>query len=243
MVKLKCAFIFFSAILLSGCLYPEERKVENAIPYEEQLKQVQSAVDKFKEANGGLLPIQTKDMKTPIYQKYPIDFNRLAPRYIAEPPSTAFESGGDYQYVLVDVENNPSVKLIDLKMAEKIRDIKLLVKMYKEQQGYPPYEDVLSRDLFTLDAKKLGMKHALTVTSPISGASLPLMIGGDGDIYADYRIDLADCMKQSKKDLKPGAEIQDIIWEETPFVPAFSVKYTVNEKQEPVFLENDMKQE
>ena len=34
-----------------------------------------------------------------------------------------------------------------------------------------------------------------------------------------------------------------MIWEETPFVPAFSVKYTVNDKQEPVFLENDMKKE
>ncbi|MGX1723934.1 hypothetical protein ACWID2_15720, partial [Bacillus haynesii] len=41
----------------------------------------------------------------------------------------------------------------------------------------------------------------------------------------------------SKKTLKPGEEVQDLMWEETPFVPAFSVKYTVNDKQEPVFLE------
>lgn len=47
--------------------------------------------------------------------------------------------------------------------------------------------------------------------------------------------------KKSKKTFKPGSEIQDMIWQETPFVPAFSVKYTVNDKQEPVFLENDMK--
>ncbi|BDG80470.1 hypothetical protein BSF_21990 [Bacillus subtilis] len=244
MGKLKCAMIFVAVIFLSGCLYPHERKSSvQATPYQDQLKLVQSAVDEFQKANGGLLPIQTKDMSTPLYQKYPIDFNRLAPRYMAEPPSTAYESGGDYQYVLVDVENNPTVKLIDVKMAEKIRDIKLRVQMYRQEHKYPPYQDVLARDLFTLDGKKLGEADSLSVTSPISGNSLPLMIDGDGDIYADYRTELVSCLKKSKKTFKPGTEIQDIIWEETPFVPAFSVKYTVNDKQEPVFLENDIKKE
>lgn len=235
MGKLKCAMIFVAVIFLSGCLYPHERKSSvQATPYQDQLKLVQSAVDEFQKANGGLLPIQTKDMSTPLYQKYPIDFNRLAPRYMAEPPSTAYESGGDYQYVLVDVENNPTVKLIDVKMAEKIRDIKLRVQMYRQEHKYPPYQDVLARDLFTLDGKKLGEADSLSVTSPISGNSLPLMIDGDGEIYADYRTELVSCLKKSKKTFKPGTEIQDIIWEETPFVPAFSVKYTVNDKQEPV---------
>ncbi|MBL6007291.1 hypothetical protein JNA71_02525 [Bacillus halotolerans] len=244
MGKLKCAMIFVAVIFLSGCLYPHERKSSvQATPYQDQLKLVQSAVDEFQKANGGLLPIQTKDMSTPLYQKYPIDFNRLAPRYMAEPPSTAYESGGDYQYVLVDVENNPTVKLIDVKMAEKIRDIKLRVQMYRQEHKYPPYQDVLARDLFTLDEKKLGEADSLSVTSPISGNSLPLMIDGDGEIYADYRTELVSCLKKSKKTFKPGTEIQDIIWEETPFVPAFSVKYTVNDKQEPVFLENDIKKE
>ncbi|WP_336183195.1 hypothetical protein [Bacillus sp. 205(2023)] len=244
MGKLKCAMIFVAVIFLSGCLYPHERKSSvQATPYQDQLKLVQSAVDEFQKANGGLLPIQTKDMSTPLYQKYPIDFNRLAPRYMAEPPSTAYESGGDYQYVLVDVENNPTVKLIDVKMAEKIRDIKLRVQMYRQEHKYPPYQGVLARDLFTLDGKKLGEADSLSVTSPISGNSLPLMIDGDGEIYADYRTELVSCLKKSKKTFKPGTEIQDIIWEETPFVPAFSVKYTVNDKQEPVFLENDIKKE
>ncbi|MDR4226157.1 hypothetical protein FO507_02010 [Bacillus mojavensis] len=244
MVKLKCAIIFVAVIFLSGCLYPHERKSSvQATPYQDQLKLVQSAVDEFQKANGGLLPIQTKDMSTPLYQKYPIDFNRLAPRYMAEPPSTAYESGGDYQYVLVDVEDNPTVKLIDVKMAEKIRDIKLRVQMYRQEHKYPPYQDVLARDLFTLDGKKLGEADSLSVTSPISGNSLPLMIDGDGEIYADYRTELVSCLKKSKKTFKPGTEIQDMIWEETPFVPAFSVKYTVNDKQEPVFLENDIKKE
>ncbi|ABS74459.1 hypothetical protein F0M21_10765 [Bacillus velezensis] len=244
MHKLKMAVITAMAVLLlSGCLYPEAEKTENKVSYKHQLQQVQAAVDEFKKANGGLLPIQTKDMKTPLYQKYPIDFKRLAPRYIEEPPASAYESGGMYQYVLVDVEHKPTVKLVDLQMAEAIRDMKLRVKMYQEKHTYPPYEDAVSKGLFTLNKKKLGMKDSPSVKSPVSGTSLPLLIGADGEIYADYRVDLARCLKENKKKIKPGAEIQDILWKETPFVPAFSVTYTVNEKQEPVFLESQTKQE
>ncbi len=154
MHKLKMAVITAMAVLLlSGCLYPEAEKTENKVSYKHQLQQVQAAVDEFKKANGGLLPIQTKDMKTPLYQKYPIDFKRLAPRYIEEPPASAYESGGMYQYVLVDVENKPTVKLVDLQMAEAIRDMKLRVKMYQEKHTYPPYEDAVSKGLFTLNKK------------------------------------------------------------------------------------------
>lgn len=71
--------ILLTAIMLSGCLYPEERKAKNSAPHQHQLKEVQAAVDEFREATGGLLPIKTRDMGVPIYQKYPIDFNRLSP--------------------------------------------------------------------------------------------------------------------------------------------------------------------
>src|SRR5690606_11553457 len=99
-----------ASVLLSGCLYPQEKKVENQIPYEDQIKSVQTAVDQYKETTNGLLPIKTRDYETPIYIKYPIDFSKLAPRFIATPPGNAYESGGVFQYVLIDVETNPTVK-------------------------------------------------------------------------------------------------------------------------------------
>ncbi|MCY8564602.1 hypothetical protein [Bacillus sonorensis] len=227
----------FTAMFLSGCLYPEERKAQHSAPYEQQLKEVQAAVNEFRKATGGLLPIKTKDMSVPIYQKYPIDFNRLSPRYLAEPPGTSYENGGEYLYVLVDVENKPTVKLIDVKMSEAIRELKLRVEMYKDQHRYPPYQKVVSKNLFMLDYKKLGLKDAPAVASPLTGTSLPLLVDQKGEIQVDYRVDLAKLIKKSEKTVKPGEEIQDLIWKETPFVPAFSVKYTVNDKQEPVFLQ------
>lgn len=58
-------------------VYVSERKYEtNAVPYEDQLQVVQKAITTYKEQNGGILPIKTRDMSTPIYQKYPIDFQK-----------------------------------------------------------------------------------------------------------------------------------------------------------------------
>ena len=43
-----------------------------------KLNRFKRAVNQFQEDNGGILPIKTKDANTPIYQKYPIDFKRIA---------------------------------------------------------------------------------------------------------------------------------------------------------------------
>jgi hypothetical protein len=227
----------FMMLLLSGCLYPEERLKQNQIPYQDQVASVQSAVNQYREANGGLLPIQTRDMKTPIYQKYPIDFNKLIPRYMQEPPGNAFENGGIFQYVLIDVEKNPTVKLLDLRMAEQIRDVNLRLKMYRDSHGYPPFKKMLAKGIFTLDYKKLGYKEPPYVVSPFSGNNLPLIIDYNGDIYVDYRMDLYEALKKTKHFYKPGDDIRDLLVKDSLFVPAYSLPYTVDpQKNEPIFL-------
>ena len=79
--------------ILTGCLYPKENMKQNAVPYEDQLQVVQKAVATFKEQNDGILPIKTRDMNTPIYQKYPIDFQKISPRYIQEAPGMPMKAG------------------------------------------------------------------------------------------------------------------------------------------------------
>ncbi len=134
--KVLGCFLVIISVVLSGCMYPNEKLTQNQIPYKDQIQSVQTAVDSFKKDNGGILPIKTREANTPIYQKYPIEFKKLTPKYLAEPPGNAFESGGVFQYVLVDVETNPTVKLFDLRMADTIRDIQLRIK----SNGYPPYK-------------------------------------------------------------------------------------------------------
>lgn len=219
--------------LLSGCLYPESNLQKNEIPYLDQLQSVQTAVNQFREAEGGILPIKTKDAKTPIYQKYLIDFNRIVPRLLAEPPGNSFENGGIYQYVLVNVEDDPTVKVFDLRIAETIREIQLRIKA----NGYPPYKDIIAYNVYSLDFEKIGYQEPPTVISPYTGQPLSFVVNGQGELFVDYRADLYQLMREKQFEIKPGEDIRWILLEDSVFVPAYSLPYTINENSdEPIFL-------
>lgn len=226
-------FWIVSTLILSGCLYPKEELAKNQVPYTDQVEAVQTAVNTFKKDNGGILPIKTKEADTPIYQKYPVDFKKISPKYIAEPPGNAFESGGIFQYVLIDVETNPTVKLLDLRVAETIRDINLRIKT----KGYPPYKEQIAENIYSLDFEKLGYKKPPYAVSPYTNQNLPFVVTTNAEVYVDYRQDLYQVLKETDKELKPGEDIRPILAENTMFVPAYSLPYTIDaESMEPVFL-------
>lgn len=218
--------------MLSGCLYPQEKLAKNQIPYENQIEVVQNAVEKFQKENGGILPIKTKDQSTPIYEKYPIDFKKLVPQYLSESPGNSYENGGIFQYVLINVEKKPTVKIFDLRIAEKIREIHMRIGA----DGYPPFKDQVSYNVYTLDYKKIGYKEEPFVTSPYTNHNLPFVITGQGEIYVDYRSDLYNAIKNKDMHVKAGVDIRPILTKESMFVPAYSLPYTVDEKNEPIFL-------
>lgn len=227
------AFLLIIAMsILSGCMYPEEKLSQNQIPYETQVKAVQDAVVTYQKDNNGLLPIKTRDQDTPIYQKYPIDFRKLSPQYLAEIPGNAFENGGIFQYVLTDVEEDPQVKIFDLRLAEQIRELKIRI----EAQGYPPFKEEVANNVYTLNYKELGYDGDVYVNSPYSNKNLPLVINGDGDIFVDYSMDLFEQIKKADNELETGADIRNLLVEDTLFVPAYSLPYTVDENNDPVFM-------
>ena len=233
-IKMLGLILVITAALLSGCMYPKEELTQNQIPYKDQVQAVQTAVDNFKRDNGGILPIKTKEAETPIYQKYPIEFKKISPKYIAEPPGNAYENGGIFQYVLVDVETNPTVKLFDLRMTETIRELKLRIKT----KGYPPYKTQIAKNVFSLDYKKLGYETAPFVVSPYTNQNLSLVITGSAEVYVDYRPDLYQKLKNSDIVVKPGEDIRSILVKDSMFVPAYSLPYTIDTKtKEPIFLE------
>jgi hypothetical protein len=227
------ALLTLTILFLSGCMYPDKELAKNQIPYEDQIQSVQQAVNSFREDNGGILPIKTKDLETPIYQKYPIDFKRITPKYLSEPPGNAFESGGIFQYVLIDAETNPTVKLLDLRMAETIRDINLRIKT----SGYPPFKEKIADNVYTIDYSELGFKQPPVVVSPYTNQNLPLIITGNAEVFVDYRQDLYQVLQKTNKKVNPGEDIRNILLEDSMIVPAYSLPYTVDENNnEPIFL-------
>src|SRR5699024_12513284 len=81
---------------------------------------VQNAVDKYQEDSEGLLPISTKESQRE-YLEYQIDFEKLVPDYLDERPENSYEAGGKYQYVIIDEEDDPKVKLADRRITEEVR--------------------------------------------------------------------------------------------------------------------------
>lgn len=226
-------------VFLTGCMYPQDRLSQNQVPYLDQLEAVQSAVNQYQEARDGLLPIKDREMDTPIYQKYPIDFNKLAPRFLQDPPGTAYESGGVYLYVLVDVEENPTVKLIDLRIAEQIRELNMRLNMYKSSNGFAPIKEVINNHAFRVDWQKLGFSEDPYVESPFTAKNLPLILNEQGEVQVDYSIDLYEFLQKHDHHFEEGEDIRDILVENSVFVPAFSTSYTIDENKEPIITKLD----
>jgi hypothetical protein len=224
----------FSIFLLSGCMYPQGKLSQNQVPYEDQIVAVQSGVTQYQKDNGGLLPIKTKEGSTPIYQKYPIDFQKLVPRYLSDIPGNAYESGGIFQYVLIDVETKPTVKLFDLRITDTIRDIKLRINA---NGGYPPYKEKIGENVFTIDFPKLGYKEEPYAVSPFTSLNLPFVVGVNGEIYVDYRIDLYKKLEGENIESISKKDIRYLLVEDSMFVPAYSLPYSIDEStKEPIFV-------
>lgn len=237
---MKKAYIIFIGILLvsllSGCLYPKNELAKNQVPNEAQLDMVQTAVLQYVEETNGLVPIKTKSNDVDIYEKYLVDFSLLKEhQLLSEIPGTAYENGGVYQYTLVTPEEDPRVKLIDLRMTEEIRSVNVKLDIYRSKNIYPPFGEQIAPNIYKLNYEKLGYKSEPYVVSPYSNQNLPLVIDTDGKIYIDYRIDLKQALEEFDHTYETGDDIRPILEDHYPFVPAYSLPYTI-ENNEPVFL-------
>lgn len=236
MMKLwmKSVIIFISIFFLSGCLYPQEERAENQVPYPDQLTTVQHAIDQYLEQHQ-VLPILTKDADVPLYEKYVIDFNKLIPLFISRPPSSSFQEGGVFLYVLVDVEENPQVKLLDLRLTRRVTDLQMRVNHYLQKHQFLPVKEIVDRGYFLLDYEKLGMSSGTQVESPYSRQYLPFIVDQNGRVGIDYRLDLYQVLQEDETILpEEGEDIRHLLMQDSFFAPAHSFPYTINKNGEPI---------
>lgn len=234
-----CSILLVTSILLSGCLYPNNELEKNQTPNEDQLELVQKTVEEYRDETNGLVPIKTKEAETPEFQKYLVDFPALKEKHlITETPGNAYENGGTYQYTLITPEDNPRVKLIDLRITEAIRKVRVKLDIYRNDHMYPPYGEQIEPGVYQINYKKLGLDHEPTVTSPYSQKNLPIIMDTEGELYVDYRMDLYDALNEHKQDYQEGDDIRYLLAETTPIVPAYSLPYTVKDG-EPVFMQKN----
>lgn len=234
----KTTFLIILCLILTGCLYPKDELSQNEIPHEEQLNLVQTAVNEFKEQTDGLVPIKTKSSETPIFEKYIVDFDQLKERnLISSIPGNAFESGGIYQYVLIDPDGEVKVKLIDLRTTDAVHSVQVKLKIYRDKNLYPPFGEKIAEDLYTINYEELGLKEAPHAISPFTKEPLPIIMDVNGDLYIDYRIDLNQILQEKDVDYEEGEDLRYLLTDDYPFVPAHSLPYTIKDG-EAVFMEN-----
>jgi hypothetical protein len=227
----------FILFILTGCLYPDEQRVENQVPYQDQILSVQQAVVQYRIENQAL-PVHHRETETNIFQQNLINFQKLVPKYMQQPPGNSFENGGVYQYVLVKVEEDPQVKLIDLTMTKGIQEFQRKVNDYRRKNRFAPVQEVVATGVFLLDHEKLKLKESPTVKSPFHpDHRLPLYIDGNGQVIVDYTIDLNYALNKFEHEFTDGDDVRGILIENFPFVPAYSVPYTVRDG-EVIFTEN-----
>ncbi|HLS36381.1 MAG TPA: hypothetical protein VK061_09100 [Bacillota bacterium] len=231
------SYLMLILFFLSGCLSTNSDALQAKMPTESQIVMVQTAVEQFQEENNGILPILTMPEGTPVYEKYIIDFKQLKnENYIGELPSSAFERGGYFQYALIDVEENPTVKLIDVRTSQKLQQIYNRLNIYLEKNNYLPLLENITGNYFELDFDKLGYKEEQYVESPYSGQELPIIIDNKGILHIDYRVDIHREMQEHN--FEQYEDIRNILTDHYPYIPAYSPNYTI-EDDYPIIISKD----
>ncbi len=222
--------VFF--LLLSGCMYPRDMRVENQMPVAERVQWVQEAVEKYREATG-VFPIKTKDARTPLYEKYPLDFQKLVPKYLPYIPGDAFENGGKYLYVLVDPEAAPKVRLLDVETVQIVNDIQQASNMYWIQHRRLPATEVrYFPQFFNVELSLLGEEDIL-IQSPFTGYYLPLIMDQVGYVGVDYALDIATYLQDESLEDWQDRDLRELLVEKSLFVPVKSFPYRLVD-HEPV---------
>ncbi|MGV3488075.1 MAG: hypothetical protein ACO1OC_05765 [Tuberibacillus sp.] len=222
--------IIMALFFMTGCLNPGNEKAQNHIAYKSDITAVQQAVDDYKKKTK-VLPIKNSTEKTPIYKKYPIDFDKLIPDYMPNAPANAYEEGGIFQYVLVDAETDPKVKVIDLTLTNKVDEIQMKIDEYRSIHHFSPLKSVIMDGVYSIDYKAIGYDKPPYITSPYSGKELGFVMDKDSNVHINYLPDIYDAVKKLGKTQPEGEDLRPLLVKDSFFVPVDSLPYTMKDGQ------------
>jgi hypothetical protein len=219
------AWLVLCMLMFSGCAYPRAQMLQNAAPPVQQIKMVQDAVNQYQK-DTGVLPIVTKDADTPEFERYPVDFTRIMPKYIPYIPGAAFEAGGNYMFVLLNAETKPEVRLIDLTVSQGVQSMQEKVSRYFDKKKAFPFGKKIADGYYFIDFDKLHMGEE-TVLSHFSEQPLSYIISESGQVGVDYSFDLAMALKNAPKKPKAGEDIRYVLAAASPLAPVKSFPYVL----------------
>ncbi|QYR19917.1 DUF3939 domain-containing protein [Paenibacillus sp. sptzw28] len=228
--------IMLLAVVLPGCMYPNDQPGQNQRPPKDAILNVQAVIDQYKK-DTGLLPIRNSNPDTPLYEKYQIDFDKLLRMdYLSEIPATAYEKGGSYYYLIINEETDPTVKLMNLAIYQQVNDIQAALKVYSGSHGGDlPSGETAYPGFTRIDYSKLD-KREPAIRSMYTGQTLSTMMDGKGNVYIDYGSDIMQALAKQPGGLKPDQDLRALLVDHSDFVPVKSTVYRlVNGEPQAVF--------
>jgi hypothetical protein len=210
---------------MTGCLYPNDQTPGSQVSAREAVLTAQDAVNRYKEQTG-LLPIQNAEQSVPLYEKYKIDFGKLKRMgFISQVPSAAFENGGAYQFLIIDEETKPQVKLLDLAVFQAVGNVQKKVDQYRlDHSNRNPAGDEVYPGFPEIDFGKLAMSVP-DIRSMYSHQPLNLLVNDRGQVLVDYGIDIAAALKKLSAKPTVSEDLRRLLVEASYYVPVRSPSY------------------
>ena len=239
---LKMISLLFVTLILSACMYPQSERQKNDLPKESQIKMVDNAVKQYQEDNGGLLPFKTTEdhLNNREYLKYQVDFQKLVPDYLSDIPTTAYENGGHYQYVIIDEDSDPKVKIADLRITNTIRSLTTRLNVLSE---HVELGETIGPNVYALDLDHYHLDQNPTVDSPYTGNELNVYFNGGEEFLVDYIDDVQYIIDDKGLSFDTGEDVRHVLYENTPVVPTYSPELTVDENNNVIFMTSKIKNE
>ncbi|MBS7529101.1 hypothetical protein IC619_001160 [Hazenella sp. IB182353] len=225
-------FLLLCLGLLTACYPDQKRQQLDQLP--QHVMRVQSALETY-EKQRNILPFQYRENETMLTTHYLVDFKEIGP-ILGEIPPSAFENGGYFYYVIVNTGEKPTVRLLDLRIQDRVKKIEPYVKTQLEKKGKLPSIDQITNHIFSIDYEKLGTKEVWVESPYTPGEKLPLVMDQSGNVYVDYRNEVMRKMQESKKPPQADQDLREWLALEDLFAPSYSPPMKIV-NQEPVFVE------
>lgn len=227
---IRVVFVSLLCFCCVGCLYPQEKRQQlDRLP--EHINKVQSGVEVYMQMNQ-VPPYTYKKDERQFTTHYLVDFRALQSTGTEIPPS-AFEKGGNFLYVLINMEKKPIVRLYDLRIQKKIGEVESAIRFYLQENKRLPLGKPIAQGFYSIDYNRLN-EDVVRIPSPYdTQGQMDLIMDRQGKVYIDYRAEAMKRIQQIGKKLPEGTDLRLWLGQQSFYVPAYSPPM-VWKKGEPV---------
>lgn len=212
-------------LVMTGCMYPKPDSSSGVIVSKEAMRNIQGAIEQYLTTTG-VLPIHNSDGSVGKFEKFRVDFEKLTSGgYIEYIPNSAFESGGNFYYLVLNEEEEPTVKAQSILLTQQVIDLQSKVSDYISAKGEIPAGIEAYDGIFYIDFDKLNSKKP-TLKSVYTGNISELLVSSNGTVYIDYAMDIMQLLQRdSSLIVSDQLDLRELLVANSDYVPVKSMEY------------------